>query len=276
MNVSKSVHQSGSGIVKFARTNAILQMTQGDMALPEFINAIARGQESLNADFGQLITTPGHSLEGKHVIDINHLMSMIFLGGVDPNLFAYPINKLLEANPDGRIDDCQALTHSFLRHLNAHKGAPPSATATARALTAKVGGPPAAAAAKSTAAKDTTLGTGCTICANLGFRNPTHSTENCAGKVGGPRYNAAKHAHSVAFAQAGFKRPTKSATANVATTAVTAVATPVAVPTGGVYDTEIFKNASAYAAKCAVGSNEWLDACSAVANIVTPSNNNNA
>lgn len=276
-NISKSVHQAGSGTIKFGRINNIFQMTQGDTTHAEFIIAIAQAQKTLSSDFGQVVNMPGHELHGETVINVNHIMSMIYLGGIDQQFFAYPIFKLLEQHPDGRVKDCAALTHLFHQHSLAHAKDP--STSTARALTAKVGGPtaPTSTATATTATTATNAKTSCTICAALGFRTSKHNTIDCEGKVGGAKYDKVYHDKRIIFARDGFHKGTfgKSSKASANVAATTAVAVPVG-PTGGVFDTDPYKRASAYLSVCPVGTQEWLNAAAALADIVTPQDSNKA
>jgi hypothetical protein len=265
---SKSVHQNTAGSVKFGRTREIFQRTQGDKSHAEHIVLMARDRETLVSDWGQHVDVPG-VLKGDY-ININHLMSLVYLTSLDQAFFGYPINRMLEKHPDGRIDNFGALMNEFHQY-NLSKEQTTTTTITntdlvARVLTAKVG---------STSTGPTSTNTGdsnhnCTICSALGYYKASikHDTVDCPGNREGNHYNKKAHAVTVAFAKNGFKRPVAAVTA----TATTAVPTTV-VPTkktGGVYDSDQYKRARAHLTACPEGTDEWLAAAAALTNIVSP------
>lgn len=271
---SKAVHQIGTGSMKFKRTSQLFQLSMGDQSHATYMNTVTLAHNTLNSDFAELI-------HGRYMIDTNHLMSLVYLGGLDTEFFRFKIDRVLEQYSDGRIADTAALLRSFHKYVIDHGQNIGSTDSTARALVATT----TAATTTTTAAAATTAKAGkyhCTICLALGYRprGHRHDTVDCPGNTANTtnKYDKVYHDKVIDFAKRGFIKGTfgkSTSTPQAHVTSASAITTPVG-PTGGIYDTDPYKRASAYAASCPVGTAEWLDACAAVTNIVTPGANNNA
>lgn len=227
-NISRSIHETGNAAVKLQRTRATFQLRQGDMRHEAFMDAINKAHRNLTADFATLVQ-PGHSLDGKYVIQVDHLMSLIYLSGVDQKFFAHILHKVLDVNATGKFDDTAALIQEFHAYQVTHdltvapSGAPREKGNRALAATASD-----TASGSAPPRPDGT--SGCTICYDMGFTKKAqgHSNANCINNKHGSNYDAAKHKSNVEFAAKNLKKGKK--TAEDKPTAHAAVAAPAATP----------------------------------------------
>lgn len=249
--ISKSIHQTGGGAVKFKRTKDTFQMVQGDMRHEAFMDAIAKAQKNLNSDFGTLLQQPGHALDGKYVISVDHVMSLVYLNGVDQKFFAHQLNKTLDLHPDGKIDDTSALIRSFHAFQVTHDLTTPASQArdkSNRVLAATV--PSTVAATVRPDGK-----TGCTICYDMGFTKKCteHSNATCHNNKDSPSYNEKLHQANIKTA-AKFKTAAKTGAKPIAAVA-TAVDTPVvSSPIDDIFQSHRFRALQAYMNACPVNT----------------------
>lgn len=269
-NLSREIHETGSGAVKFARTKATFQLKQGDMRHEHFMDAITKAQRNLNSDFATLVdSTNAHLLHGQYVINVNHLMSLVYLNGVDQKFFAWQLNKTLETHSDGKINDTAALLRTFHAYQISRDLTDPGQTRDKgnRAL-----------AATATATDNAPLSRpdanhGCSVCYDMGFtkKAQNHLLADCTNNKNSNSFDAVKYKSAVEFA-ARFKKSDRTkksdnstpvAHAAVATT-VTATAEPIGAA-DSLYSTQRFRALQAVLHSCPANTVARVNAASDIA-----------
>lgn len=267
-NLSREIHETGSGAVKLARTKATFQLKQGDMRHEHFMDAITKAQRNLNSDFATLVDMPGHELHGQYVINVNHLMSLVYLNGVDQKFFAWQLNKTLETHGDGKIDDTAALLRTFHAYQVARDLTDPAQTRDkgTRAL---------AATATATDAPFTRPDAdhGCSVCFDMGFtkKAQNHLLADCPCNKKSSAFDATKLKSATEFAASHFKKTKKPAADTAAPVAHAAVATAVAAtaePVGAadsLYSTQRFRALQAVLHSCPANTVARVNAAADIA-----------
>jgi len=96
--IESNQSKSGSRVIR-SRCINLFQLQQGSDLFETFIDKVRQGETHLTQDFGS--TSVAH----KGFIKISHLVSLIFLGGVDQQFFSFPLERCYETFKDGKIDD---------------------------------------------------------------------------------------------------------------------------------------------------------------------------
>jgi hypothetical protein len=96
--IESNQSKSGSRVIRSRCTN-FFQLQQGSEPFESFIDKVRQGETHLTQDLGS--TSPDH----KGFIKISHLVSLLFLGGVDQQFFSFPLERCYETFKDGKIDD---------------------------------------------------------------------------------------------------------------------------------------------------------------------------
>ena len=190
---SRQVHMIGSADVAMARTTAFFNTTMDPTSSHEkFMSVMLEGLANLNADWGTLDPT-----SGAYFIRSDHLASCIYLKAL-PQLFTFPVDKLLSENKTGRFDnlrDVMATMHSYQMKHDLTTGATPdklghgllSAPTPTRHFPSP---PPATPNAVPTHAPCSL----CTAAKRTRFAS-SHTTLNCMANPNGPKFNPARIAH---------------------------------------------------------------------------------
>lgn len=111
--IESNQSKSGSRVIRSRCTN-FFQLQQGSEPFETFIDKVRQGETHLTQDLGS--TSPDHT----GFIKISHLVSLLFLGGVDQQFFSFPLERCYETFKDGKIDDPRKEIAKFQDYRTQH------------------------------------------------------------------------------------------------------------------------------------------------------------
>lgn len=95
--IATSRSKCGSRVIRH-RTQGFLNLKQGTDPFETFIDNIRTAETHITEDFGGQDSFKGW-------IKIDHLIAMVFMGGIDQEAFSFKIEGILATHPDCKIDD---------------------------------------------------------------------------------------------------------------------------------------------------------------------------